>query len=185
MRLGVRVRDHRNLVAGLGVVMAVAVLVAVPETLPPDQRHGGGLRTFAHAGREVLRNRRYVGYLVVAGSAMGALFAYVATSAFVLAQSSRSDPRMGMAVYQAVYDGTPTTPEQRAAALRGVVFVSLDIERAFRLTLEQVPAPLGVCVIDTEPSAGAQARIVPDYTLPATPPAEPAAAPAPEPLAVP
>jgi len=58
-------------VAALGVVMAVAVLVAVPETLPPERRHGGGLRAFASAGREVLRNRRYVGYLVVAGSAMG------------------------------------------------------------------------------------------------------------------
>src|SRR3954452_7116361 len=29
-------------VAALGVVMAVCVLAAVPETLPPDRRHGGG-----------------------------------------------------------------------------------------------------------------------------------------------
>jgi DHA1 family bicyclomycin/chloramphenicol resistance-like MFS transporter len=79
-------------VAALGVAMAVAVLVAVPETLPPEQRHGGGLGTFAAAGREVLRNRRYVGYLVVAGSAMGALFAYVATSAFVLQSMNGLSP---------------------------------------------------------------------------------------------
>jgi DHA1 family bicyclomycin/chloramphenicol resistance-like MFS transporter len=79
-------------VAALGVAMTVAVLVAVPETLPPDRRHGGGLRTFAVAGREVLAQRRYVGYLVVAGSAMGALFAYVATSAFVLQSMNGLSP---------------------------------------------------------------------------------------------
>jgi DHA1 family bicyclomycin/chloramphenicol resistance-like MFS transporter len=79
-------------VAALGVAMTIAVLFAVPETLPPGRRHGGGLRTFATAGAEVLRNREYVGYLVVAGSAMGALFAYVATSAFVLQSMNGLSP---------------------------------------------------------------------------------------------
>ncbi|HEY5979185.1 MAG TPA: multidrug effflux MFS transporter [Microlunatus sp.] len=79
-------------VAGLGAVMIIAVLVAVPETLPRERRHGGGLRTFAVAGRQVLRNRSYVGYLVVSGSAMGALFAYVATSAFVLQSMNGLSP---------------------------------------------------------------------------------------------
>jgi DHA1 family bicyclomycin/chloramphenicol resistance-like MFS transporter len=79
-------------VAGLGAVMIIAVLVAIPETLPREQRHGGGLRTFVVAGRQVLRNRSYVGYLVVSGSAMGALFAYVATSAFVLQSMNGLSP---------------------------------------------------------------------------------------------
>ncbi|TCC44209.1 Bcr/CflA family efflux MFS transporter [Kribbella capetownensis] len=72
------------LVAVLGFAMTLAVLVAVPESLPSERRHTGGLRNFVAAGRTVLANRAYVGYLVVAGAAMGALFAYVATSAFVL-----------------------------------------------------------------------------------------------------
>jgi DHA1 family bicyclomycin/chloramphenicol resistance-like MFS transporter len=72
------------LVALLGLAMTLAVLVAVPESLPRERRHAGGLRNFLAAGRIVLGNREYVGYLVVAGAAMGALFAYVATSAFVL-----------------------------------------------------------------------------------------------------
>ena len=72
--------------------MTIAVLIAVPESLPPERRHGGGLRTFVAAGREVLGNRSYVGYLVVAGSAMGALFAYVATSAFVLQSMNGLSP---------------------------------------------------------------------------------------------
>lgn len=79
-------------VAGLGVVMAVCVLMVVPETLPPERRHGGGFAVFVSAAREVLRERRYVGYLVVSGSAMGALFAYVATSAFVLQSMNGLSP---------------------------------------------------------------------------------------------
>ena len=72
------------LLVALGVAMAAAVVVAVPETLPVARRHRGGLRAFAGAGRQVLTHRRYVGYLMVSGSAMAALFGYVASSAFVL-----------------------------------------------------------------------------------------------------
>ncbi len=79
-------------VALLGLVMTLAVIAAVPESLPPERRHGGGLRSFLVAGRQVLGNRTYVGYLVVAGSAMGALFAYVATSAFVLQSMNGLSP---------------------------------------------------------------------------------------------
>jgi DHA1 family bicyclomycin/chloramphenicol resistance-like MFS transporter len=79
-------------VAGLGAVMSLAVLLTVPESLPPERRHSGGLRALARAGRHVLGQRRYVGYLVVAGSAMGALFAYVATSAFILQSMNGMTP---------------------------------------------------------------------------------------------
>ncbi len=79
-------------VAVLGAVMSLAVLLAVPESLPPERRHSGGLRALARAGRHVLGKRRYVGYLVVAGSAMGALFAYVATSAFILQSMNGMTP---------------------------------------------------------------------------------------------
>lgn len=79
-------------VAGLGLTMIIAVLVVVPETLPRERRHGGGLRDFVTAGREVLRNRRFVGYVLVSGSSMGAVFAYVATSAFVLQSMNGLSP---------------------------------------------------------------------------------------------
>jgi MFS transporter, DHA1 family, multidrug resistance protein len=79
-------------VAALGVAMTLAVLVAVPESLPPERRHGGGLRSFLTAGRVVLGNREYVGYILVAGAAMAALFAYVATSAFVLQSMNGLSP---------------------------------------------------------------------------------------------
>lgn len=105
-------------VAGLGVVMAIAVLIAVPETLPAERRHSGGLRTFAAAGREVLRNRSYIGYLVVAGSAMGALFAYVATSAFVLQSMNGLSP-IAYSVDFAANAGGMTLAALAAARLAG------------------------------------------------------------------
>jgi MFS transporter, DHA1 family, multidrug resistance protein len=76
----------------LGLAMTLAALVAVPESLPRERRHARGLGNFLAAGRIVLANREYVGYLVVAGAAMGALFAYVATSAFVLQSMNGLSP---------------------------------------------------------------------------------------------
>lgn len=105
-------------VAALGVVMTVCVLAAVPETLPPHRRHGGGLRAFAVAGRQVLRNRRYVGYLVVSGSAMGALFAYVATSAFVLQSMNGLSP-IAYSIDFAANAGGMTLAALAAARLAG------------------------------------------------------------------
>lgn len=107
-------------VAALGVVMIVCVIAAVPETLPPSRRHGGGLRTFLRAGREVLRNRHYVGYLVVSGSAMGALFAYVATSAFVLQSMNGLSP-IAYSVDFAANAGGMTIAALVAARLAGRV----------------------------------------------------------------
>ncbi|GAA3250232.1 multidrug effflux MFS transporter [Dactylosporangium siamense] len=80
------------IVAALGLFMAVAVALAVPESLPPERRHGGGLRAVMTAGGAVLGQRRYVGYLLVSGSIMAALFAYVATSAFVLQSMNGMSP---------------------------------------------------------------------------------------------
>jgi DHA1 family bicyclomycin/chloramphenicol resistance-like MFS transporter len=107
-------------VAVLGLVMTLAVLLAVPETLPPERRHGGGLRAFAAAGRQVLGQRRYVGYLLVAGSAMGALFAYVATSAFVLQSMNGLSP-IAYSVDFAANAGGMTVAALVAARLAGRV----------------------------------------------------------------
>jgi DHA1 family bicyclomycin/chloramphenicol resistance-like MFS transporter len=78
--------------AALGLLMTLCALFVVPETLPPAKRHAGGLREFGHAARTVLSNRRFVGYVVVASSAFIALFAYVATSAFILQNMNGLSP---------------------------------------------------------------------------------------------
>lgn len=78
--------------AALAALMFVAVAVGVPETLPSDKRHGGGLSHIVGTTKAVLRQRSFVGYLLVFGSSMGMIFAYVATSAFVLQSMNGLSP---------------------------------------------------------------------------------------------
>jgi len=79
-------------IAAITLAMFVAAPAVVPESLPPDRRHAGGLRAFATAAHDVLTTRAYVGYVVVSAAAMVALFAYVATSAFVLRSMNGLSP---------------------------------------------------------------------------------------------
>lgn len=70
--------------AALMVLMFLGAVRWVPETLPPPARHVGGLRSLARGGGDVLRNRAYVGFLLTAVGAFGALFAYISASPFVV-----------------------------------------------------------------------------------------------------
>ena len=66
------------------VLMLAGALFVVPESLPPERRHGGGFTSFVTGARVVLARRAFVGYMFVNASAFLGLFAYVSTSAFVL-----------------------------------------------------------------------------------------------------
>jgi len=82
-----RLTDWRGVFGALAVLGALLLLMAaraLPETLPPSRRRTGGVAGTARAYRALLRDRSYVGLVLVAGSAMAALFAYVSGSAFVL-----------------------------------------------------------------------------------------------------
>lgn len=70
--------------AALSATMVAAVLLAVPESLPPERRHSAGLGKMFGAWGQVLRNRVFVANLVSFSFSMGVTFAYVATSAFIL-----------------------------------------------------------------------------------------------------
>lgn len=70
--------------AAASVVMLVGVLTMVPETLPAERRHGGGLSALAHNMRYVTGNRRYVGYALTFMFGFGALFSYISASPFVV-----------------------------------------------------------------------------------------------------
>ncbi len=71
-------------VAALAGAMLLAVLLGLPESLPAERRHGGGLGRLLGATGEVLSSRVFTGHLVVFAFSMGTTFAYVATSAYVL-----------------------------------------------------------------------------------------------------
>lgn len=70
--------------AVIGAAIGTAALTLLPETLPPDRRHGGGVRDTFRTFGSLLRERGFVGYALSTGFVMGALFAYLAGSSFVL-----------------------------------------------------------------------------------------------------
>ena len=82
-----RLTEWRGLFVALsltGLVLLVASLARMPETLPPDRRVGGGLRTTVANGRGLLGQRRFLGFVLAQGFAFGALFTYISTSSFTL-----------------------------------------------------------------------------------------------------
>jgi PAS domain S-box-containing protein len=56
-------------------------------------------------------------------------------------------------IYQAVYQGDPTTAEARKAAVRGVVFAAVRIDDVFSSLMQQLPAGMSLCVADSAPNA--------------------------------
>ncbi|MGK5675743.1 multidrug effflux MFS transporter [Micromonospora sp. URMC 106] len=78
--------DWRGVFLALAVFGLLLVTVAafgLPETLPPARRRGGGVAATVRVYGSLLRDRTFVGLVLVAGLAMAALFAYVAGSSFV------------------------------------------------------------------------------------------------------
>lgn len=70
--------------AGLGLILLAVAALLLHETLPPERRHRGGLATTRRVFRELLSDRRFVGYVLSCGLVFAAMFAYIAGSPFVL-----------------------------------------------------------------------------------------------------
>lgn len=69
--------------AVFGVVLVGVALFALKETLPVQRRRSGGAFATLTVYGQLLRDRTFVGLVLVAGLSMAALFAYVAGSSFV------------------------------------------------------------------------------------------------------
>ncbi|NKY51948.1 multidrug effflux MFS transporter [Nocardia vermiculata] len=69
--------------AGAGVLMVLGITMVIPETLPPERRHSGGLIALARNMRSVAGNRRFIGYTMTFMFGFGALFSYISASPFV------------------------------------------------------------------------------------------------------
>jgi DHA1 family bicyclomycin/chloramphenicol resistance-like MFS transporter len=69
--------------AALALVVLVVAARAVPETLPAERRRPLGVRSTLWTYGGLLRDRTFLGLVLVAGLAMTALFGYVAGSSFV------------------------------------------------------------------------------------------------------
>jgi len=81
--------------AGLAVMGLAAR--SLEETLPPHRRRSGRVVGTLRTYRSLLRDRVFVGLIMVAGLAMAAIFAYVSGSSFVLQeQYGLSEQRFGL-----------------------------------------------------------------------------------------
>ena len=77
---------------GFGLAMMITAIVFVPESLPPERRHGGGLRQFATGLGQVIRIRVFVGYALTASLSGFTMMAYIANSSYVLQEQKGLQP---------------------------------------------------------------------------------------------
>jgi DHA1 family bicyclomycin/chloramphenicol resistance-like MFS transporter len=70
--------------AGFGLVLLLAGLLGVRESLPPERRRSGGLTSTLAGFRELLTDRLFVGSALASGLAGASMFAYIAGATFVL-----------------------------------------------------------------------------------------------------
>lgn len=84
-----RITDWRGVfavLAGIGVLLLLATIFVIKETLPTEPREGGLAQTVRGFG-DLLRQRRFVGQVLTSGFAFGALMAYISGSTFALQQT--------------------------------------------------------------------------------------------------
>ncbi len=77
---------------GFGLLMMITAIVFVPESLPPERRHGGGLGQFTSGLSEVVRIRVFVGYTLTAALSGFTMMAYIANSSYVLQEQKGLQP---------------------------------------------------------------------------------------------
>ena len=86
-------------ISALAVLLLVGVFLAVSETLPVQERHGGGIRHSARIFGELVGDRQFVGYTLSAGLAFAAMFSYIAGSPFVLQENFGLSPQAFSVVF--------------------------------------------------------------------------------------
>lgn len=72
------------ILAILVTLMLLAVITGLGETLPPERRQSGELRTTLATFRRLLADRLFVGYALSCGLSFAAMFSYISGSPFVI-----------------------------------------------------------------------------------------------------
>ncbi|MEV0157128.1 multidrug effflux MFS transporter [Micromonospora sp. NPDC050686] len=104
--------------AGFGLLLAVVAAFGLAETLPPERRRHGGVPAVLRDYRTLLRDRTYIGLVLVTGLAMAALFAYVSGSSFVFQQQYGLDEQQFGLAFGAGAVGLITATQLNVRLLR-------------------------------------------------------------------
>jgi DHA1 family bicyclomycin/chloramphenicol resistance-like MFS transporter len=78
----------------IGVIMLIAVLFGLQETLPIQRRLKGGMKNTLSTFLHLLRDRRFMGYALSQGLVVAAMFAYISGSSFVIQDIFGASPQM-------------------------------------------------------------------------------------------
>jgi len=87
----------RGIFVALAIIAAVvvlAVLLRLPETLPPERRDLRGLRHTLRTLRRLLGEREFMGYALASSLVFATVFAYVSGSSFVLQDVYGASPTL-------------------------------------------------------------------------------------------
>ncbi|WP_097869265.1 multidrug effflux MFS transporter [Streptomyces sp. rh34] len=91
-----RITDWRGIfvvLTAVGIVLTLVVWKWLHETLPPADRHTGGVTDALRTMRGLLADRVFTGYMVAGGLAFAVLFAYIAASPFVVQEIYGASPQ--------------------------------------------------------------------------------------------
>lgn len=83
-----------GIMAAFGTACAIAVVVALPESLPASRRARGGLGEIFRGYAALLRERRFVGVTLASGLVAGMMFAYITGISTVLMGAHGLSERM-------------------------------------------------------------------------------------------
>lgn len=78
----------------LGVCMLLAVMFGLPESLPPERRVDGGLRTTGTTMVSLLGDREFMGFVLAQAMVYAAMFSYISGSPFVIQNLFGASPQL-------------------------------------------------------------------------------------------
>ena len=126
--------------ASFGVVCFLAVLFALGETLPEDKRSSGGFGYVLQGFRTLSLDRQFIGFSLVGGLAMAAMFAYIAGSPFVFIDLIGVTPETFSLIFSMNAAGIIAASQLNAFLLsrftpRGLLRIALYVHLAASLAL--------------------------------------------------
>ena len=87
------------LLSGLGVLLLVLSWRTLPESLPPARRRPGSLRVTGRVAAGLLRDRRFLAYVLAGGFGFASMFTYISGSSFALQDVYGLSPAMFSGVF--------------------------------------------------------------------------------------
>lgn len=133
-----------------GLLMSLTAWRFVPETMPTERRHHGGLGRFLRGVGAVMRVRTFVGYMTVSALSGFCMFAYIANSSFVFQDQLGTGPLLFSVLF----------------ALNALVMVVLTLANA---RLVNAFSPSRLIIVGLSISASAVVLLTLTFTLWGTP----------------